>query len=199
MGAKVNGRVQLITQAEYARRRQVAKSAVAKAVKEGRITLIDGQIDPAVADIQWAQNTRARGDSGRSTTQSPAAMGGAASVQEVDPGASDASSAAAQPVDDYQSLRTRRERAAVESAERENGREAGRLLDREATSRGVFDAFRALRDAVMASPQRAAARVVGLADVRDIERIITEELRHGFETAEQSLNTLVAPKVEGIT
>ena len=37
----MNGRVELITQAEYARRRGVAKSAVAKAVAEKRITLID--------------------------------------------------------------------------------------------------------------------------------------------------------------
>lgn len=195
----MNGRVQLVTQAEYARRRNVAKSAVSKAVKEGRITLIGGKIDPTVADIQWAQNTRARGDSGRSATQTPAAMGGGASAQEIDSAAPDAPGAAAQPVDDYQSLRIRRERATVEAAERDNDREAGRLLDREATSRGVFDAFRALRDAVMASPQRAAARVVGLADVRDIERIITEELRHGFNTAEQNLNALVSTKVEGMT
>ena len=64
----MNGRVELITQAEYARRRGVAKSAVAKAVAEGRITLINGKVDPAVADIQWAQNTRTRADSGRATT-----------------------------------------------------------------------------------------------------------------------------------
>ncbi|WP_289241706.1 hypothetical protein [Delftia sp.] len=56
--------MELVTQAEYARRRGVAKSAVAKAVKEQRIALIDGKIDPAVADIQWQQNTRARADSG---------------------------------------------------------------------------------------------------------------------------------------
>lgn len=56
---------QLITQAEYARRRGVAKSAVAKAVSEKRITLIDGKIDPEFADFQWARNTRARADSGQ--------------------------------------------------------------------------------------------------------------------------------------
>ena len=61
--------VELITQAEYARRRGVAKSAVAKAVAERRISLIDGKIDPSVADIQWERNTRARADSGRATTE----------------------------------------------------------------------------------------------------------------------------------
>lgn len=64
----MNG-VVLITQAEYARRRGVAKSAVTKAVSERRITLIDGKIDPVVADIQWERNTRARADGGRSTTE----------------------------------------------------------------------------------------------------------------------------------
>lgn len=66
--------VELVSQAEYARRRGVAKSAVCKAVAERRISLIDGKIDPAVADIQWERNTRARADSGQATTQSLPAM-----------------------------------------------------------------------------------------------------------------------------
>lgn len=33
-------------------------SAVQKAIKTSRISLIDGKIDPEVADIQWAKNTR---------------------------------------------------------------------------------------------------------------------------------------------
>ncbi len=64
----MNG-VELITQAEYARRRGVAKSAVAKAVSERRIMLIDGKVDPVVADIQWERNTRARADGGKSSTE----------------------------------------------------------------------------------------------------------------------------------
>lgn len=53
--------------------RGVAKSAVHKAVTEKRISLIDGKIDPAVADIQWEKNTRARGDSARATLSPGAA------------------------------------------------------------------------------------------------------------------------------
>lgn len=71
----MNG-VSLITQSEYARRRGVAKSAVAKAVKENRIRLIDGLVDPDVADIQWERNTRARADSAKP----PAAAGAAAAA-----------------------------------------------------------------------------------------------------------------------
>jgi hypothetical protein len=182
----VNGRVELITQAEYARRRGVAKSAVAKAVSEGRITLINGKVDPAVADIQWAQNTRARADSGRAGAQTGLIQGPAALTEENAPEGRDTPPAAADS-DDYQSLRVRRERAAVESAERDNAKEAGRLVEREPVERATFDAFRALRDAVMSIPPRAAAKVVGMADARDIERAFTEELRTAFEVAQQRL------------
>lgn len=181
----MNGRVELVTQAEYARRRGVAKSAVAKAVKEQRITLIDGKIDPAVADIQWQQNTRARADSGRAGASLPIEQGGGRTLAENAPQGQDA--AAAAPNDDYQSLRVRRERASVEREERENAREAKLLVAREAAWRGVFDAFRALRDEAMGVPQRAAPQLVGLADSRAIERIIHDEMIKAFGAAERRL------------
>ncbi|MFD2754277.1 hypothetical protein [Comamonas terrae] len=193
----MNGRVELITQAEYARRRGVAKSAVAKAVKEGRITLIDGKIDPAVADIQWAQNTRARADAGRAASESSSAMGEAPSAANSAPQAQESAPVGASSgKDDYQALRVRREMAAVEREERENAREAGLLLDRREVSRGVFDAFRALRDEVFNAPQRSAPRVVGLADVREIEHVLMEELRKAFTIAERRLQDLMPEKPE---
>lgn len=48
----------LISLRAYSRHRSVTLKAVQKAIQAGRISLIDGKIDPAVADIQWAQNTR---------------------------------------------------------------------------------------------------------------------------------------------
>ena len=182
----MNGRVELVTQAEYARRRGVAKSAVAKAVAEGRIALIDGKVDPVVANIQWAQNTRARADSGRATVSSTSAVaevsGGLESAAAGRDVASDGGGA-----DDYQSLRVRRERAQLEAAERDNAREAGRLVQRDAVERGTFDVFRGLRDAIMSAPLRAAAKVVGLTDTREIERVFSAELRFAFDAAEGQL------------
>lgn len=177
-----------MTQAAYARRRGVAKSAVAKAVAEKRISLIDGKIDPAVADIQWAQNTRARADSGRAgATTAPAGGEPAFALTNAPEGPESAAPAGTAEKDDYQSLRTRRERAEVERAERDNAKEAGRLVDRAEVERGTFDAFRAVRDAVMAAPQRAAPKVVGVSDSREIERVMTDELRTAFEAAERRL------------
>ena len=60
--------VNLMTQAQYAEHRGCSRVAVHKAVKEKRISLIDGKIDAAVADIQWAANTRARAPSSPAAT-----------------------------------------------------------------------------------------------------------------------------------
>ena len=47
---------ELITQAEYARRRGCSKVAVHKAIKTGKIALVDGLIDEAAADAAWERN-----------------------------------------------------------------------------------------------------------------------------------------------
>ncbi len=181
----MNKRVELITQSEYARRRGVAKSAVAKAVAEGRISLIDGKIDQSVADIQWAQNSRARADSGRAAASKAPAEGQGASAALDAP----AAPSAATPSQElgYQDFRTRREKADAERAERENERDAGRLVDRAQVERATYDTFRALRDAVMAAPQRAAPKCVGMSDARDIEHVMADQLRKAFEAAEVRL------------
>jgi len=48
----------LISLRAYGRHRGVSLKAVQKAIEAGRITLIGGKLDPDVADIQWAKNTR---------------------------------------------------------------------------------------------------------------------------------------------
>lgn len=50
--------MELLSLRAYARHRGVSLTAVQKARDSGRISLIDGKIDPQVADIQWAKNTR---------------------------------------------------------------------------------------------------------------------------------------------
>ena len=181
----MNGRVNLISQSEYARRRGVAKSAVAKAVAEGRITLINGKVDPAVADIQWAQNTRARADSGRTA---------AGNGSEAGQGMPKALEAPGAPESGYADYRAIREKADAEMAQRANLKDAGLLVERTRVERGMFDVVRAFRDAVMAIGQRAAPRCIGLGDARDIEHVITDETRKALEGFEARLLALLPPK-----
>ena len=188
----MNSRVDLISQSAYARRRGVAKSAVAKAVSEGRISLIDGKIDPAVADIQWAQNTRARADSGRTAATGGAGEGvGPSSAPDAPGGAADAPAA---EQDEYRSLRTRRERSEVERSERDNLKEAKLLVERHSVERGTYDVVHATRDALMSVGPRAAPKCIGIADARDIERVITEEVRRALEGFESRLLAILPAK-----
>ena len=111
--------------------------AVHKAVKAGRISLIGDKIDPAVADIQWAANTRAR-----QQTRAPgrsAQTGDLLSDGQADP--SSATDAGAAPGADkstpaqsptpadtgYTEARTRRERAEAEEAEMRTARIRGTM------------------------------------------------------------------------
>lgn len=182
----MNSRVNLITQSAYARHRGVAKSAVARAVAEKRISLIDGLIDPVVADIQWANNTRARADSGRAAaTNQPGEGSGAVAAPETllgpDSGAGKGGKDAGTAEPSYADYRMRTERATAEKAERENARAASRLVERDRVERAAFDAFRELRDAVFSTPQRSAPRLVGMTDVREMEALLATELHKAFE------------------
>ena len=178
--------VQLMTKAAYARHRGCDEKAVRKAIAEQRISTIDGKIDPTVADIQWANNTRARAGS--------AAPAGQDLPRLAPPPAAQAPAAAPAPDDDYQAFRKRRERAEAEEAEMRTARMAGRLIDRDSTERAVYDAFHQLRDAVMSTAPRAAPKVLGIADARDIEHLLGAELRKAFEGWEQRMQERLTPK-----
>jgi phage terminase Nu1 subunit (DNA packaging protein) len=52
------GRRQLVSMREYAKLRKVSAMAVSKAVKAGRVTLLNGKIDVNLADRQWSANTQ---------------------------------------------------------------------------------------------------------------------------------------------
>jgi len=81
----------LVTQADYARHRAAkglpgcTREAVRKAVEAGRISTMgaDKLIDPAVADIQWAQNSRGRMASVRPGGAAPQAVSSAPVGQET--------------------------------------------------------------------------------------------------------------------
>lgn len=186
MGTKA----ELITQAEYARRRKVTRAAVAQAVKNGRITVFDGGLlDPVVADVQWSKNTRARVDGGR-----------AAAGVDLDPNTAPEASGGpdADPAPrGYVDYRAMREKAEAEMAQRANLKDAGVLVEVEAVKRGVFDVVRAARDTLMSVGQRAAPRCIGLADSRAIEHVVTEETRRALEEFEARLMGLAVTRAKG--
>jgi len=185
--------VQLLSVSDYARHRGCDEKAVRKAITENRITAITDangkrRIDPDVADIQWAKNTRARADSSRAVAAPAAVVNaapGAVFMAPAETAAPEQAQADGQP--GYSDYRARTEKATAERAERDNMREAGKLAYTADVKRGIYDSFRALRDATMAVAQRAAPRCIGLGDARDIERVISDELRKAFEGWEERM------------
>ncbi|WP_140637233.1 hypothetical protein [Methylibium rhizosphaerae] len=165
------------TISQYARHRGCDEKAVRKAIAEGRITAveIDGRkmIDAAVADIQWAQNTRARADSRKQGQKAAAAAQ-----------ADDAS---------YAALRTRREAAEAQMAELALAKELGNVIEREPAVSAVFTAFRALRDGGLVIGRKLAANVAAMDDAREVQAAIDAAQRELFDTfSRRTLPALLA-------
>lgn len=179
----MNQRVELITQSAYARLRGVAKSAVAKAVAEKRISLIDGMIDPTVADIQWEKNTRARAASGHSSghvsTPSLGYSDRPGPDPEAPPQAPQAPLVPPPAVDPngYTAARARREQAEAETAEIQLRKLRGELCSMQDVARGGFEAARELRDALESSVNSLASEMAGLSSADECAQVLRRHNR----------------------
>jgi hypothetical protein len=165
--------VQLITQADYAKRRGVSQVAVHKAVKAGRITLIDGRIDPAVADIQWQANTRTR-----AASKPPDHAGPTLAAVQAQAGAHlGAHDGADTDGGDYWHSRARREKAEAALAELKLQEAEGSLV-READIRAALARRAAtFREALLQIPARLSAQLAAETNLAKVHALIDHELR----------------------
>ncbi len=167
--------LELITPAEYARRRGVTRAAVSIAVKAGRISTIGGKIDPAVADIQWEANTRKAVGRGRSPN--PQAHDGAASGADA---ASDRRPGA--PGDperapfDYEASRAKREHHEAILAEAKAMERLGQLAEVSKVRAAMADIGRVVSDHLERLPDRVSAQITPGMSPADIHARIDAEL-----------------------
>lgn len=138
-----------VSQAAYAKARGVSREAVRKAIMAGRISTIDGKrINPAVADVEWAANTKARADAGTPTTHVGRFVAGAAKAAQGGGGESGAGG------DGYWADRARREKIEADRAALALAKEQGELINKDGALRALEAATRLLRDAVLGVPDR---------------------------------------------
>lgn len=163
----------LITQAEYARRRGCSKQAVSKAVKAGRLTLIDGLIDPEIADREWARNTDPDQQERGAPEQFEVTQLRASGVSAADK--SDEQSGASDPVLVREKARTERLRAEI--LEDDLRRRRGELIEADQARRVQFNLARTTRNAFLAVPPRLAPLLAPISDAAEIERILDTEIR----------------------
>ena len=162
--------IELVTKTEYARRRGCTEAAVRRAVRDGRITLIDGRIDPVAADAQWARNTRVRAGS-RGTDDANLSGSGASGGRAGDAG-DDSEDAA----DGYWKSRARRELAEADMAELKLAEQRG-LLVRAADIRAAQSRrLAALREALLQLPARLAPVLAAEADAGKVHEQLQAEL-----------------------
>ncbi len=152
--------VTLLTKAAYARYRGCDEKAVRQAISAGRITLIDGKIDPEVADIQWAKNTRARVAPNKSESEEPKSE---MSKVESDP--------------TYMTFRMRREAADAQMAEMNEAKMRGTMLIRLDVERAMFEISRDIRDFLTTCARRIAAEVASISTAEGCELVLDREHR----------------------
>lgn len=190
----------LLTQAEYARSRKDrglpggSRESVRKAVDEKRISAFgpDKLIDQALADSQWARNTRARvgaGDGGHVSD----AGGDLLSA----PGADPVAPAAPAPVPDgYTAARARTELANAQLAELELARKRAEVRDVTDITRGGFDIARELRDAMDSSVNTLAAELAPMDSADACAQVLRRHNRTIQEMLAKGLREKLSVKVE---
>jgi hypothetical protein len=172
-------RINLLTQADYARHRGVSKPAVSKAVRAGRITLTaEGMIDATAADAQWARNSRVRAGAGRSPS-----TGAAAPPQE--------DGADAKPgTDDYWASRSRREAAEAELAEIALAEKNNEVIQVKAVDAAWAQAMAAVREHLTQISARVGSTIAAETDPIKVEQMLADEHHN-------ALNLLAMPAALG--
>lgn len=170
----------------YAQHRGVSHTAVAKAIKAGRISVEpDGKIDPVKADAQWARNTLPSqnlntGASKPAAKVATTAVSTPVSTREVQV---PLETRAAAP--DYQTSRAIREAYAARLAKLEFEERTGKLLNADEVKVKHFNLARLLRDRIQQIPRKLApqivAAVVAQPDQRVVEDLLMDAIREALE------------------
>lgn len=173
--AKVNW----MTQKEYAADRGCSPVSVHKAIKAGRISLIDGKIDPSVADIQWAANSRARAPARKAADQATArpsspAPDAAASLEIALPVHAEGKT------DDYWDARSRRETAEAAIAEMKEAEMRGTLIRADSVRTAWANKISAARDALLQIPYRLAPVLAAETELERVAELLESELRQAL-------------------
>lgn len=168
-----------VTLTEYAKRRGVSTRAVSKAIQTGRLVASVARdergtpsiADPALADQEWATNTRVSAPP-RAEPAAPIASARAVLAPAAVPDFNLARAVRA-------AASARRETAQAELAELELAERRGQLVDAEQARGDVIAAFALVKTRLLAVPSRAAQRLPDLA--AQVEPVVDELIREALE------------------
>ena len=173
---------ELVSLREYARRRGVSAMAVSKAAKAGRITLVDGKVDPSTADRDWQARTNPGQLAHRA--QAPGRQADPHTGHEVpkadpDEGHNGAESSNGKGASGaaYGHARAIREGYQARLAKIEYEKEVGTLVSADEVRASSFKLARTARDSLLSMPDRLAPVLAGESNQFEVHRIMSEEIR----------------------
>jgi hypothetical protein len=159
---------ELISQREYARRRGISNSTVHDAVKAGRISSINGKIDPEQADREWLQNTDQSKPRNRITGSPKHARTPGGPSEPMDFGRADGGNSTASG---YARARAARELYQAQLAKLDLDERNETLVRADMVRVGAFNMARKTRDQLIALGERLAATLPP-----ETQRIVEEEI-----------------------
>lgn len=165
----------------YAKRRGVTPAAVRKAIKTGRISIMNGKIDPEIADSQWRSNT----DETKPRNSVSGNPGGLSRTATPPAPASAAPGQALPRTGSYAAARAARETFEARLKELDLKVRTGKLISVDEVRIVAFNASRKARDLLLAIPDRVSAVVAGLTDASEVHRVLSEEIRRVCEELSQ--------------
>jgi hypothetical protein len=192
-----------VTQATLARELGVKRQAISDLIKRGVITpAADGMLDADMAKLAIAQRIRPSGK----TAQAAVGALQPATIAAPPAGSSSAAPLAGAGVDifnpaaatSYHVAKTLREAAEAKLAQMKVEEAQGNLWPRQAATKAIDTAFRALRDDLLLLGRRLAPHLHGAADVPSIQHSIDDavsELLHAF--ADRLAGLTAAPAAPG--
>ncbi len=161
---------ELITQAEYARRRDVSRQYIHRLVTQGKIPTDDlKRIDPEIADAVLAQLS----DPARRLNEMPEETESAAEIYDQDPATEPAGSGHAS----FAKFRSAREAYQAKLAQMDYEERAGKLVRKEEIDREAFEAARLIRDRLLSLPQELAGTLVSMTDEKEIIQYLRAKIR----------------------
>lgn len=167
---------------EYAAHRGVDPSAVTKAIRDGRISVVvvNGKelIDPAIADVEWKKNTNEaymNEQENRKRNKIPE------TVDDLETQEGELKSPGNKPPS-YSDSRAYREALNVKMKHLEYLQKTGRLVDADEVKREQFNSMRALRDTLLTIPDRIHAQACAITDPQTMHAFLTKEIVKTLES-----------------
>lgn len=157
---------ELVSQRAFAKLMGVSQPAVNKAIKSGRIKLINGKIDPDQAARAWEANTDKAQQRGHGKAGAPAEPEGR------QPGTDDGAT-----VPEYS--RSRQIIAAFEAriAQIDYQEKVGKLVSADEVRLKAFNGARRARDLLMAIADRISPILAATEDQFEVHRLLSDEIR----------------------